>query len=696
MIEEHTMIEGEIDLRAYMEVLFRWWWLIALAAVLSAGAAFLACVVKTPAYEAAAGVVLLKSKAEITLGSGFRSLTEEDMMFGDDVAGEVLVDRASRRLNTLAGMVPDAALAEQVFAQPELRNIFTREERELPLMGASVRGEVLKLDEQETDTIQIIVSHSDPDKAAAIANAWAGVFESHVNTIYGQADFAPFGDIALQVSRARTEYDVAKEALVTFLTEDDRINELQRQIAEEEVIIERLRSGRQATISAIVDKTVETKERLIAAYLDDEAANRLFAFGKGQDAKRQILGSWIDAEIANRINAINRDRNVRLALFETSVAAQVSSTLRVFEIQRDEQLSQLERAYARRHELENLLIEARLMRDQLTRGGDASARTTALALLAFKSRVFAATSGLPFNELNLDTSSIEALIPEVSATEQKADLDGLVAAMEAELDALQVEIRQKSADLLRGEGYEFLDILSPEQLISTSYATAPVTGTLPAPSTLAEYIEQRYYDLFDLGQTARSAQDVATETPLFAEIQSLYPDLFSQDPWMVLAESMPAETELGRLATQMADDLLNMEGWEEVVSYSVIDRPLSQEIVRRENDLRMLQAKVVRLNQIRSDLQQDHDLAYQAYSTLLSKEQELGIAAASEGIEVRFATHALPPGQSVGTGKMTTTALGLAVGLMLGVGCAYAFDFMDFEADPRSLWARRSAAVQKP
>ena len=58
---------------------------------------------------------------------------------------------------------------------------------------------------------------------------------------------------------------------------------------------------------------------------------------------------------------------------------------------------------------------------------------------------------------------------------------------------------------------------------------------------------------------------MAVGAPLFAEIADLYPELFTKDDWMLLAESIPEDTRLGNLAAQMADDLLDMKDWEDAV-----------------------------------------------------------------------------------------------------------------------------------
>jgi hypothetical protein len=314
--------------------------------------------------------------------------------------------------------------------------------------------------------------------------------------------------------------------------------------------------------------------------------------------------------------------------------------------------------------------------------------------LALKSRVFSTTVGLPFGTLDLQVPSVDALSPARSADEQIADLDGLIAAMEGEIASLEVSIQEQSKTMLNGGGFQFLELLSPEYLATTTIQTGDlmntdqVTGTNTASMSLSDFIVQRYNDLFDIGEIARSAEDVATDTPLFTEIASYYPELFTQDAWMQLAESVPEDTELSNLAAQMADDLLQMQGWEELLTASVLDEPLSQEIVRRENYVRSLQAEISRLNQLKTDRQQDRDLTWQAYNNLLSKEQELKIASASEGTEVRFASPALPPREPVSPRKMVNTAVGLALGLMLGVFGAFLLDYVEVESNPRRLWSQ--------
>jgi uncharacterized protein involved in exopolysaccharide biosynthesis len=510
----------------------------------------------TPTYEATAGVVMLRSRAELSLGSAFESISDESFLADGNGNANAIANINKQRLQSLTGMVTNGAIAQQV--ADELSDVLDEEEREPSALVGRVKGEVL----ENSDTIQIIVSHNDPDKAAAIANAWAQAFEAHANAIYGEAALAPFSDIHAQVEKARSEYDQAQETWITFLAEQDRISELERQVEEEKIIIAGLRAGRQARVSGVVNSQVEMQGRL----------------------------------------------------FTTTVAAEIDSSLRVLENQHAELVRQFERAYLRKQRLEDLLVEARLMREQLVRGGEASASTSGLALMAFKSRVFATADAIPFDEagtvnfdvndtllpfrtLELQLPSVDGLSPAISAAEQISDLDSLIGAMEEEVTTLEGFIQEQTDALAQGESYRFLESLTPA-----------------------------YLNVAD---------------------------------------------------SQAALALSRMEDWEGILFYSsMLNEPLSQEIARLEDHVRALQAEINRLGGLRTDLKQARDLAWQAYNNLLSKEQELNISMASEGTEVRFASQALPPRRPVSPKKMMNAAVGLAVGAMLGVFGAFLFDYI--------------------
>jgi len=546
-------MEEEIDLRIYIDILLKWWWLIALGAIVVGAGAFVFTALQPRVYEATAGVVALKSRVEISLGSGFESTSEDDLMLSPQ-ASAVLLDRNKRRLNTLIGMVRSGSIARQV--ADELRDVLDEEDADPARLMEYVEGRLLSLNGNgESDTIQIVVTHPDPEIAAQIANAWARAFEVHVNAIYGEASYSPFADIAGQVVTAKSEYDQAQAAYVAFLNAEDRIAELQRQVAEDEAVIEKLRLGRQDSVAAVTDAQVDVQQRLL----------------------------------------------------NTSVVAEVDANLKVFEKQRDELVRTFDRDYARMRRFTDLLLDANLMRAQLLAGEGPG--NDALVWLSFKAKVFDTITSLPFETLDITMSSLETLLSATDPVTQVADLDALIVAMEGEVSRLETSLQAQIEALSARESYQFLDALSAETLDME---------TAPSGEALAQFSD-----------------------------------------------------------------------WPGLLPYAdVLKAPLDQEIVTLENHVRELQSEIADLQGRKDELQKNRALAWDAYTNLLSKEQEIRIATTSAGSDVRFASPAVPPREPVSSGKLTNTAIGLAVGLIGGVFGAFLFSYIGLESRPRDLWAQ--------
>jgi uncharacterized protein involved in exopolysaccharide biosynthesis len=122
-----------------------------------------------------------------------------------------------------------------------------------------------------------------------------------------------------------------------------------------------------------------------------------------------------------------------------------------------------------------------------------------------------------------------------------------------------------------------------------------------------------------------------------------------------------------------------MKGYEDVASAAVEDMLLSKEITRWEAKARQLSAEIDRLNSRKTVLEKNRDLAWRTYDALLSKQQELDVAAWVKGSEVRFAAPAVPPSRPVDSNTIRNTALAGIVGVMLGVGFVFVAEYMDME-----------------
>lgn len=427
-------MEEEIDLRIYIDILLKWWWLIALGAVVVGGSAFVFTALQTPVYEAAAGVVSLRSRVEVSLGSGFESTSEDDFSLVPQPSA-VLLDRNQRRLNTLVGMVRSGAIAQQV--ADELRDILDEEDADPARLAEYVEGRLLRLDKGgDSDTIQIVVTHPDPVIAAEIANAWARAFEVHVNAIFGEASsYSPFADIGGQVVIAKSEYDQAQNVWVAFLNTEDRSAELVRQVAEDEAVIEKLRLGRQDSVAVVTDAQVDVQKRLL----------------------------------------------------NTSVVAEVDANLKVFEKQRDELTRTFERDYGRMRRMKDLLLDANMMRTQLLAGE--SPGNDALVWLSFKAKIFSTVDSLPFDTLDMTSSSLETLLSATDPMTQAADLDTLIAAMESEVRRLETALQAQAEALTSGESYQFLDALSVDSLSMETASSGEALGRFTEWQGLLPYAD---------------------------------------------------------------------------------------------------------------------------------------------------------------------------------------------------------------
>ena len=100
--------------------------------------------------------------------------------------------------------------------------------------------------------------------------------------------------------------------------------------------------------------------------------------------------------------------------------------------------------------------------------------------------------------------------------------------------------------------------------------------------------------------------------------------------------------------------------------------------------------EIARLNSRKTVLEKDRDLAWLTYDALLSKQQELDVAAWAKGTEVRFAAPAVPPNKPVDANTLRNTGLAVVVGVMLGVGFVFVAEYMDIE--PVSAGSRTNRA----
>ncbi len=633
--------EDEIDLRQYVLVLVAWWREIALiaigAAVVAAVAILLLRLVTPPSYVSSATVAIARTQSSITFDERFTTLSQ------DQLQALSSVDAAARR-GSLVGLVASGAVAQAVIDQ--LGSQLDEEERRPAYWLAEGQVETSLVggtgSQNNSDLIRITISADSPAKAAALANAWAEHYVEQVNRIYGQIPSELVASVTNELVKAQSEYESAQKELEAFVAQNE-VEKLNRLITEKQDIIASLQAGKQTAITTIVDKEQEAKQRLVSALIDADTEGRLHALQVEQAAKTQLFDAYTNAEIQSKLAVINQQTQSRIDRLATY--------------------------YAVRAKLQQLLDNAKVLRDQAAQAGDASTATNGLALLLLKAQIYtlnvqnpgnATSAELPGN-LQITLGSIADV--STNAQAQVADVDALIQVLGQRLTELDVAIAAQSQALLTNDDYQFLEQAGMGAIASDG-------------SPLGESILAQYGELFALGPLAQASITISTTTPIFAAIREQYPDLFRVGDLAGLTGLVAMDNPLTVLGTERAKELLQLQGLEDLPAYTAAE-PLTQAIDQLESDIQALQARQEAESSRRQQLAQRRDLAWSTLTTLKNKDAELNLSAVTVNSEVRLAAPAVEPIDPVaGQGLITTTALAGIVGLMLAVFVAFFANFM--------------------
>ncbi|MCB0138893.1 MAG: hypothetical protein KDE50_03190, partial [Caldilineaceae bacterium] len=193
-------------------------------------------------------------------------------------------------------------------------------------------------------------------------------------------------------------------------------------------------------------------------------------------------------------------------------------------------------------------------------------------------------------QINVDVAAAAA----ADAAGQRQDVAGLIGALEDGLTQLDTRIQSLSQTLLTGNDYQMLD----QMMASELGISGAISDTLPAASDQAEStdlsqrVAQRYLDLFDVGGLAADAEPLTADSALFAKIRELYPELFTPGDLSALAEEIPADNPLAVLSVTKAQELLQLQGLEDIPSYTAAAEPLIQAINKLDTEIQGLEAQL--------------------------------------------------------------------------------------------------------
>jgi len=183
-------MEEEIDLRAYVLVLLKYWKWILGTTLATAVAALVISFLLPPTYEATALVVIKQPQYVMQFDPRFETIAQQPAY------------------KAYHGLAEGDEVLEALFSRLNPRPAEVKTLRDL-------RGMVKASAGTDPSVVRLTVRSRDPQEAAHIANLWAEIFVAHANRVYGASD-EELRQLEGQLAQAQAELEAAEQALIEF------------------------------------------------------------------------------------------------------------------------------------------------------------------------------------------------------------------------------------------------------------------------------------------------------------------------------------------------------------------------------------------------------------------------------------------------------------------------------------------------
>ena len=231
----------DVSLGRYVRVLVAWWREIGLGTVLAAvgsGALILALQVILPKYETSSDVAIVRTTSSVALDKKFSTgATSDDAKRLRMRAVESMAKRAA-----LLGLVKSGNVAQAV--SERLREQLDEEEGHAARLIEEIGAELVTVGtlspRNTSNLIRMTASADLPEKAAAIANAWAEEYVDHVNRLYRHTPSDQLDSIVAELEKTREAHGAAQKKLETFIA-NSNVGQLNRWIEAKHNIVVNLR-----------------------------------------------------------------------------------------------------------------------------------------------------------------------------------------------------------------------------------------------------------------------------------------------------------------------------------------------------------------------------------------------------------------------------------------------------------------------
>jgi capsular exopolysaccharide synthesis family protein len=306
--------ERPLDISKYVEAILRRRRFILLCGVLAALVTLPLVYFRQPTYQAEARVALVRAGTLVSFNPQIKTVSDA---FDPTTSS----DQTTRRRGLL-GLAKDSDLAAAVIAR--LGDALPEKDRRVTPFSESVDITV------DGDIIRVSARARSPQLAALVANTWAELYETRVNTVYGEAPVT-LTDISQQAGDARRDFDTKEAALVKYLQTNPAAT-LQRQTGDMQAVVDSLRTGG-GHGSSYLDSLIAARQ----AVLDQQAAakiKRLTELYALQDKLDRLIGdaSSLRARLTDPANSSGSGARLALLLLEASsfsTSASLSVTLQM-------------------------------------------------------------------------------------------------------------------------------------------------------------------------------------------------------------------------------------------------------------------------------------------------------------------------------------------------------------------------------
>jgi uncharacterized protein involved in exopolysaccharide biosynthesis len=284
-----TDYSDEIDLRPYILAILKNWWLIAAVMVIFAAIGFGYTMTRPRGYQAAATLVLTRTRTTLALADRFPTVSEP-------------VDPRARQ-DAIITIAQSEALAQAV--AKKMGNALPKD--------ISPKDLIKKIDiTVKGDAMIVTADGDDPAQAAALANAWSQQMLIAINNAYSAEQ--PASDVSGQLDTARQAYEQAQKTLEDFLA-NNQIDLLKSKIDESRALFEAMGGDRSYSIRYYYDRKHEMEDLLVRVEaLKEQVANGatskaaaigdalaiINARGPGLNANKDGLGS--SKPVSNTVN----------------------------------------------------------------------------------------------------------------------------------------------------------------------------------------------------------------------------------------------------------------------------------------------------------------------------------------------------------------------------------------------------------